>query len=193
MGTETDFNLREVTRMLGQQNPEWHVRESVQPVLSVGEFGGLTPAHQPPTGAVGWATVAVAGERPVCLFECRAPGGARIQTEWQPGAIGFFVRWGLLTVATPAITAPIVATDRGPFSNVAASSVITTGTSAGAVFGNDAPIVTFGGAQLLIFAPARNALWVPPGARLWFEVQANNVTSSGSIVWSEIPVAEGGR
>ncbi len=192
MASETDLNLREVTRALGQQNPEWKVGEFVQPVVQIADFGGIVPAHVPPVGAWGNATAAVAGERAVVLFECRAPGGARIQFEYAAAA-GFIGKWGLLTAATPAITAPIVATDRGPFSNSGARSVVTSGTVPAAVFGNDAPFVQANGTQLLVLAPARNALWIPPAGRWWFELQANAQVINFSLIAAEIPVVEGGR
>jgi len=73
-----DFNLSAFFRAMGIKNPAPSVRESVQPVVNVGNFAGLTPRYQMPTTVWGGDVTAVAGRMSFFQVTPRTPGGCLI-------------------------------------------------------------------------------------------------------------------
>jgi len=74
-----DFNLAAFFRAMGIKNPQPSVRESVQPVVVVGQFAGLTPRYENPTGSYGGNVVAVALEFSYFTLTAAAPGGCLLR------------------------------------------------------------------------------------------------------------------
>lgn len=70
------FNLTALWRALGIKNPEPSVRESIQPVIVVGQFSQLTPQYRPPTAVFGGNVPAVGGEKPIIQVISRGLGGS---------------------------------------------------------------------------------------------------------------------
>jgi len=181
-----DFNLREVTRALGIQNPDWEVRETVQPVLEVGSLAGLTPVHAPPTGAFRFRENAVVGEFGQAGFTAAGAGGTLIaRARFQGSTGGSIVQWGL--VARPAGLVPIAQPGQ-QFSNVAIATTGVSGTSAGRALANQQfPAMSDHGDEV------PDGLWVPPGVFFLFESQGNNSLLDITLVLIDVPVVEGGR
>ena len=62
---ETSFNVIEWARRMGLKNvTDFPFRREIQPTVSLGEFGGLTPIHTPPSAISGGQVSAIAVENP---------------------------------------------------------------------------------------------------------------------------------
>jgi len=104
------FNLTAIWRALGIKNPETSLRESVQPVILVGDFSQLTPLHRPPTAHYGGNIAAVAGERPIVQVTSRATGGTLIGTFRNDSVQTFFYSQGAVQTGLTAVAPnPILA------------------------------------------------------------------------------------
>jgi len=93
-----DFNLRSFFRAMGIKNPDTSMRETVQPVIVVGNMSDITPVYRPPSGIWGGDVVAVAAEFSFFQITSRAEGGTLIH---QFGADGN-LQFGTLDAALPA-------------------------------------------------------------------------------------------
>ena len=109
-----DFNLSAFFRAMGIKNPQPSVRESVQPVVNVGNFDGLTPRYQPPTGAFGGDVGLVAGQTSFIQVTPRTPGGCLIH--WA-GSDAVDLLFGIRTVPL------FVATEVVPTANFSVNPV----------------------------------------------------------------------
>jgi len=95
---------------MGLKNPQPDLSQRVIPVMSVGDFAHLTPAHQSPTAAFGGFIPAVVAEFSAFEIASRGEGGMFVAMATQLAPLS---RWG--TVDAPVVlTGPTVPTDRGP-------------------------------------------------------------------------------
>jgi len=76
---EGAFNVVEFARQMGLKNVrEMPIIERIQPVISVGDMEGLTPAQAPPSGVVGKNELGVPTRFGALSIKSLAPGGTRI-------------------------------------------------------------------------------------------------------------------
>lgn len=114
------FNLTALWRALGIKNPRPQMFESVQPVINVGRFHNLVPAHRPPTAAFGGDVPLVAAQFSIAQMISRGPGGAFLRMAGSSTTNGpWIVRTplaGLVEVSPSAILsreAPLSSMQRG--------------------------------------------------------------------------------
>lgn len=72
------FNLTNFFRAMGIKNPHPEMRESVQPVVNVGDFSELTPLHRPARASFGGDVTGVVAEFSTVCLTSRSPGGTII-------------------------------------------------------------------------------------------------------------------
>jgi hypothetical protein len=174
------FNLTELYRQLGIKNPEPGVRETVQPVLIVGDLSGLTPLHVPPTGLYGGAIISVGGEYSKIQVTSRAPGGSEIRAYLN----GTFLKMAIAGPSAGLVAHP----DWGPLSNSACTALVEAGTDAAQTIVGQAPY--FKNVQMQVW-PGGGGLFIPTGKTLLLETHtvAINVPQWSMIV-RDIPAAE---
>jgi hypothetical protein len=172
------FNLTEFYRQLGIKNPEPGVRETVQPVLIVGDLSGLTPRHVPPTFIGGGALTDVAGEYTIYQFTSRSPGGSVILSLM----CSSFCRVGIAAPTAGLAVLP----DRGPLSNEASTVLAEFGHDAADPMAGDHPLL-----RCANFHSFAKGWFVPPGRTLVFSPPVvEYAVDNFAIVIEDIPAAE---
>jgi len=127
------FNLSEFYRQMGIKNPEPSIREFVQPVVNVGDFGAMTPKHEPPTYFGGGSVSLVAAQYPIIQITSLAPGGSRF-IYWQYSSE---LKMGI----APRVPALVVVPDRGPLSNDASQVIVESGNAVANPLAGEHPYV----------------------------------------------------
>lgn len=182
---EHTFNLQAfITEMGLKRVSEFPIREVVQPVVTVGDFSSLTPAHVPPTAAFGRLIPAVIGQTCTVEVHSLGPGGTFILLF--AGSAGTFYAFGTGTVATAGLAAtPIPQVLSDPL--VPVVSTVRDGTVVVPPVTNaDRPVIT--GGQLLQGAP----LFIPRGLFFQASVVIANSLLNYAIIVSDVPASEGG-
>jgi len=178
LGTGT-FNTSRWARAFGIKNPAPEVSERVIPVVSLGDFGDLTPSHVAPTGAFGGFQAAVVAEFASFQVLSRGAGGC-----WVDAIVESSLQLVRFTVGVGAIAGHVAATDRGPFSNEPLRTTVLAGTAPQAVLpANDAPLIVSG---VNNFVP----IWIPRGEILTVEMAAANLPWSWSVQLRDVPASE---
>jgi len=191
-----EFPLREVTRALGEVNPEWNIRDSIQPVLNVGSLAGLTPVYSPPVGAWGGSVTTAIGQFSTAILDSNAPGGTIIARTYvdststsQRTRFGIFARPQLLN--DESILQDFFAPNAGP-----GTGNLFRASAAVARTGNQ-PVSLFAGANgpftmdIQLMVP--DGIWVAPGVSFVMQIEGSNQLFSWSMVAVDIPIAQGGR
>jgi len=180
------FNLTAIWRALGIKNPEPRMRESIQPVINVGDFSQLVPQHRPPTAMFGGDIPNAVGERPIVQITSRGPGGALIGNFRHDNPNTFFYSEG----SPQAGLAPVLPNPRLSPVERPMSSLVEKGT----IIANPSnPQLAPGVERDSPFDCWRYPFWMRPGQTIffWSTVTNNNVTS-WSIQLVDIPASQGG-
>lgn len=187
MASGDDYNLREVTRALGIQNPDWEVRETIQPTLDVGSLAGLTPVHAPPTAVASYFQTSVVGDFSQCSFHAHGQGGTILaRVRWAATSAASTLQYQLFDVDPIQIRTPeqII----GPFSNVPTRSLAFRGSDVDRIIPADTGgYISDHGDEM------PDGLWLPPGRIIAFETAGVNTLIRLSIAFVDVPVVEGGR
>jgi hypothetical protein len=178
------FNLTAIYRALGIKNPEPEIRETVQPVLLVGDMRFLTPQHRPPSGAFGGNISAVVGEFAAIQVTARAAGGCLVPMLQEASTLRYstlFDRESQLTLATAG----------AQFSRDPLVSQVFTGNITAKPLGDGvAPAV-----NSTVFQAWPNTtdfkLFIPAGGRILFwHPTSNQAINAWSINVVDIPASE---
>jgi len=184
---EGAFNIIEFARQMGLKNVrEMPIVERIQPVISVGDMEGLTPAQQAPSGVVGKIEPAVAARFGSVSIKSIAPGGMRILwcsgsgIEWHfriiAGNQGFF---GGLVPNSPAFSVA---------SQVAPEALVNSGTT-GAMSSGDNPCFSSIPSPIQ-FGDPPTGLYVPRGFDFEMYTSVANVTFCWAVYLSDVPASE---
>lgn len=168
---------------MGIKNPEPSMRETVQPVIVVGDMSEITPQYRPPTGYYGGDTAAFVAEWSFIEVVCRSGGGSLMGL-----TLASNVHW--------ATTTPVAATyfdDPYPVAAVCSVeppvSLVRTGHTGTIPFAANRSPVTLA-SQGVPIAVSR-LLWLPPGGTmLFFRPVANTSIQDWSLLLIDLPAAE---
>lgn len=177
-----DFNLSAFFRAMGIKNPAPSVRETVQPVVVVGQLGGLTPRYENPTSPFGGNVSAIVAEFSYFTVTAAAPGGCLIRNARSDAldvVYGTAARVPGLTVVVPS----------GQFSVNPVQSVVESGTDAVNAIGSavaNPKIQTNTN-----FSEYGGPFYVPPGITAVFQSTATNqALTDWSLMIEDLPSAE---
>lgn len=99
---EGSWNLNEVLRQLGLKNvSQLPVVRAIQPVLPLGDSGGITPPLLPPAAWVGGASAAAVGRYSGFQFQAAGAGGTYLRYFSARAGTSGRVTWGI-TATNPA-------------------------------------------------------------------------------------------
>lgn len=178
------FNITELLRVLGIRNvSDLPIAERIQPVLSVGELSGLTPAHVPPTVFCGGTTTAVGATRAFLAIQALGVGGSILAwLNWRVVAGNQIIYATFATDPTGGLGAAV---NHYPASLVMGASRGQDGAQAGILNNLTDPHYTT--ATATISGP----IYLPYGH--WFYAESRNDTTT--LTWSaliqDVPASEG--
>lgn len=181
MGQST-FNLSEFFNRLGIKNPRPTMLESVQPVIVVGDFENMTPAHNVASAGYGGTIGAIVGERGVVQITSRSPGGT-------------LINWFTSNVTTSSITTEVATAGLtlveplNRFSLQVPASLVEDGTDAVIIAPPDAMLWN---QNSFTGTPAKPAkMWLAPGLTMqWIRASANQPLNNWTLWISDLPAAE---
>jgi len=174
-----DFNLTAFFRAMGIKNPAPSVRESVQPVIVVGQMGGLTPRYQNPWGSFGGNVVAVVAEQSFFQVTPASPGGCLIE---QASCDSLDLVFGIVTRVSPATNLPAT----GSWSDNPIRAIVETGSIAVSPI----PTATFSPKINTNTRPPSFPWYVPVGRTAYFGSPGNNQGITDFVVLvSDLPAA----
>lgn len=173
----TTYNLQGIKTAVGAKAQDfWDLVTAVRPTVLVGDLSALSPAHQPPTAAVGFLVPSVAARFTGYEIHSRGPGGCFVLFHDEAGVGGQLGNFEI-RAATAGFANAVVATPQ-VFSNTAPITTVTSGDLAVAV-----------GPVRPQFLP--QGLWIPPGQFLVFTLAIANILLFVSLTIADVPVSEG--
>jgi len=177
----SDFNLAEFYRQMGIQNPDPALRETVQPVVLVGDFSSLTPQHVPPSAGFGATQLSVAAQFGFVQVQSNDPGGV-----WITGVLS---EAGTLANEVGTFPTPTVP------NTVLVPSIL-------ASLQPIRSVVSFGTNGVKRLTPTRayrfsrnqdtTPFWIPPGVVLLMETILTNSSFDFRFKLTAVPSTEGG-
>lgn len=177
------FNLSEFFRQFGIKNPEPSVRESIQPVVNVGNFAGLTPQHRAPTGAFGGDQAGVVGEFTVWQVRSLGAGGSLLH-QVSPGTATHHFIVGNPIAGLAIVPAAGFLSDQPCLSRVERGTVPVIPAAAG-----DSPSTP--SANFVLWPGFREPFYVPPGqAFILFSAAAGLAINGTTFIVSDVPASE---
>lgn len=176
----SNFSLSAFFQRMGIKNPHPTIHQSVQPVVSVGDFSDLTPQLLPPTFVGGGSQVAVVAEYSCIQITARAPGGCLLRAIWSSSTLVF-------GIISPAETGLNEIVNQGPLSSEASAVLVEKGAVAVTPFATAVAPHLRGGSNLL--APIQ--FFIPPGKVLFMRhADVNQKIDEFGMIISDVPASE---
>lgn len=182
MGQST-FNLSQFFNRLGIKNAKPTMLESIQPVISVGDFGNLVPRNNVATGLYGGTRPSVAGEFAFAQVTSQAPGGSLIYNFHN-------INQGLYAMDTRETGATVVP-PTCQFSTDPMVSIVEQGTTLVRPGGAFAQFPSAPAPTASLFQAGNPPWWLPPGLTLlMFRTTAASPLNTWNLWMADLPASE---